>query len=161
MTLAPEELAGRLDRLLGAAQARLRAVSASVFEREPGTRDLGYQLFRGALACVEAMDRGRFDERALLEQAPPDLNDGAALARYGALVRGRLAGWFEGAGRDEYAATVDTERGVRTGHQLVEQAVLRAARDLGRLYVVLDRLGVPSDIPFPTDVVADLPQSQE
>ena len=43
---------------------------------------------------------------------------------------------------DEYAATVETEGGVRTGHQLVEQAVLQAARDLGRLYVVLDRLGV-------------------
>src|SRR5262245_18593590 len=137
MTVAPTELADRLDRLLGAAQARLRGVRASVFEREPGARDLGYQLFRGALACVEAMDRGRFDERALLEQGPPDLNDGAAIARYGALVRGRVAGWFEGAGRDEYAATVDTERGVSTGHQLVEQAVLRAARDLGRLYVVL------------------------
>jgi hypothetical protein len=158
MTLAPAELAGRLDRLLGAAQARLRGVPASVFEGEPGTRDLGYQLFRGALACVEAMDRGRFNGRALLEQAPPDLDDGAALARYGALVRGRLAGWFEGAGRDDYTATVETEGGVRTGHQLVEQAVLRAAHDLGRLYVVLDRLGVPSDTPFPIDLIADLPR---
>jgi len=156
---APEELAARLDRLLGTAQARLRGVPVSVFDREPGTRDLGYQLFRGALACVEAMDRGRFDGQALLEQAPPDLDDGAALARYGALVRGRLAGWFEGAGREEYAATVETEGGACTGYQLVEQAVLRTARDLGRLYVVLDRLGVAADTPFPTEVIADLPRS--
>jgi hypothetical protein len=161
MTLSPEELASRLDRLLGAAQARLRGVPAGVFAREPGTRDLGYQLFRAALACVEGMDRGRFEERALLEPAPPDLDDGAALARYGALVRGRVAGWFEGAGREEYQAGVDIEGGVRTGYQLVEQAVLRAARDLGRLYVVLDRLGVPADTPFPLDVVADLPRLEE
>jgi hypothetical protein len=132
----PEELARRLDALLEAAQSLLRELPPEALTREPGLRDLAYQVFRGALASIEAIDRGRLDPAWLEEAAPPALDDGPALARFGALGRARLAGWFEGAARDDYERSVATAEGPRSGHALLAQAVARAGADVRRLHVV-------------------------
>ena len=69
--------------------------------------DLAFHLFRSALAFADGMDLGRVPSEWLAQTRPPDLQDGDAVARYGALVRGRVAGWFEGAGPGEYARVID------------------------------------------------------
>ena len=135
-TPPPEELAHRLDSLLEAAQSLLRELPSESLAREPGLRDLAYQVFRGALACIEAIDRGHLDPAWLEEAAPFSLDDGPALARFGALGRARLAGWFQGAGRDDFERSVVTSEGPRSGHALLAEAVTRAAADLRRLHVV-------------------------
>ena len=91
----PAELGRRLDEILAAAERLIRPVP----EVEIGElRDTAYRIFRLALAFVDGMDRGRLAGDARHQHAPEDLRDGASVARYGALVRGRVGGWFEGAG---------------------------------------------------------------
>jgi hypothetical protein len=149
--LPPDELARRLDRLLEAAQAMLQELSPDALARAPGLRDLGYQVFRGALAGIEAIDRGRLDPTWLEEAAPPSLDDGPALARFGALGRARLAGWFQGAGREEYGRSITTAEGPRSGQEVLAQTVRRAHADLRRLYVVAG-----PGAPLPADVLRDV-----
>src|SRR5207244_12061375 len=98
----PTELARRLDVVLDTTQQFMRIVPDKHLEWRPPERNrtfrnLGYHVFRLSLAFVDGMDLGEFPESWLLDQAPADLNDGAAIARYGALVRGRISGGFEGA----------------------------------------------------------------
>ena len=133
----------------------LQELSPDAIALAPGLRDLGYQVFRGALACIEAIDRGRLDPTWLEEAAPPSLDDGPALARFGALGRARLAGWFQGAGQEEYGRSVATAEGPRSGQEVLAQTVRRAHADLRRLYVVAGPRLTPG-APLPADVLRDV-----
>jgi DinB superfamily len=159
--LAPRALATRLDEVLAAAHAILSAMGKAHVdwvppERKRTVRDLGYHVFRLALAYIDAMDRGRFPEGPLQETAPEGLHDGPAVARYGALVRGRLAGWFEGASDDEFARIIDVYYGPESGHALLERTTWHAAQHVRQLHDCARRLGVAAPAPSPT-LFVDLP----
>lgn len=160
--LAPLELAARLDRILESAAALLSVLDRRQVEWEPperprNLRDLGYHVFRLSLAYVDGMDLGRFPESWLQEKAPEDLRDGAAIARYGALVRARLGGWFEGAGGDEYARTIDIYYGPQSGHDLLERTTWHAGQHVRQLYDLASRLGVTPPKPLPAEALKGLP----
>jgi hypothetical protein len=160
--LAPAELAARLDRILESAQALVAAIPDDRIdwrppERDRSLRDLGYHVFRLALAFVDGMDLGRFPHAWLQETAPPALADGPAVARYGALVRGRLAGWFQGAGPDEFARVVDVYYGPQAGHDLLERTTWHAAQHLRQLHALVERLGLPPAAPLPHETFRGLP----
>src|SRR5262249_48197413 len=98
----PVALGRRLDDTLAEAERMIHGVpEALMSERGHGLdgalRDLAFRLFRLGLSFTDGMDLGRVPAEWHHETAPEDLRDGAAVARYGALVRGRLAGWLEGA----------------------------------------------------------------
>lgn len=160
--LTPRELAARLDRVLDIAQALVQGLGREQMEWTPPernrtVRDLGYHVFRLSLAFVDAMDRGEFPETWLQEPTPADLRDGPEVARYGALVRARLAGWFEGAGSDEYARVIKVYYGPQTGHDMLERTAWHAAQHLRQLYVLAERLGVTPPEPLPTETFRGLP----
>ena len=160
--LPPAELAARLDRILESAQQLLRLVPERLMdwrppERDRPLRDLGYHVFRLALGFVDGMDLGEFPERWLGERAPADLHDGAAIARYGALVRGRIAGWFEGASAREFERVIRVYYGPQSAHELLERTTWHAAQHLRQLYVLADRLGLTPPAPLPTDAFEGLP----
>ena len=160
--LAPAELAARLDTVLASAQALLARMTEAHLdhvppERHRPVRDLGFHVFHLALAFVDAMDRGALPERWFRDTAPPDLRDGAAVARYGALVRGRLAGWFEGAAASEYARVIAVYYGPQAAHELLERTTWHAAQHLRQLYVLAERLGVAPPAPLPAPAFAGLP----
>jgi hypothetical protein len=159
---APLELASRLDRILDSAEALLSVLDRGQVEWEPperprSVRDLGYHVFRLALAYVDGMDLGRFPESWLQETAPDDLRDGPAIARYGALVRARLGGWFEGAAPDEYARTIDVYYGPQSGHDLLERTTWHAGQHLRQLYDLATRLRVMPPKPLPAEALKGLP----
>jgi len=160
--LPPAELGARLDRILEATQRLLEPLDAHQLDSTPPERarplrDLAYHVFRLALACVDGMDLGELPERWLEERAPADLRDGAAVARYGALVRGRIAGWFEGAAPGEFARTIAVYYGPQSGHDLLERTAWHAAQHLRQLHVLVGRLGVVPAAPLPVDAFAGLP----
>lgn len=113
-----------------------RALDEKLPRVEGSVRDLAFRLFRLSLAYVDGMDMGELRGAWLREPAPPDLVDGPAVARYGALVRGRVAGWFEGAGAREYTRTIMTGDGPETGHALLERTVAQAAESLRQLHAL-------------------------
>jgi DinB family protein len=160
--LPPAELARRLDRVLQCAAGLVRDLPAGALdftppERQRTLRDLAYHLFRLSLAFSEAMDRGQQPRAWLGETAPPEMADGVALASYGALVRGRLQGWFEGTGPGEYAQIVQVYYGPQSGHDLLERTTWHAAQHLRQLYDLAGRLGITPPGPLPTAEFQGLP----
>ena len=160
--LPPLELGARLDKIL-ACTGRLvgslpiRALDHKPPQRDRSVRDLAFHVFRLSLAYVDGMDMGVLPESWLQEQAPPDLVDGPAVARYGALVRGRVSGWFEGAASSEYARTIAAYDGPRSGHDLLERTTSHAARHLRQLYALVGDLGLTPPEPLPTSNFEGLP----
>ncbi len=146
---SPSELAARLDHILVEAERLIALVpEARIGDVPVGSdrplRDLAFQTFRQSLAFADALDRGRFSQAWLEEAAPQDLSDGPAIARYGALVRGRLAGLFEGAGPSEYSRVIDVDHGTEVAHDLLERTTRSAAAQLGRLRAAIIELDLAS-----------------
>lgn len=143
--LSPDELARRLDRILEAAQRAIRQVPLDRLgtkspDRDRTVRQLGYHLFRLSLAFRDGMEQRTFPEAWLVEEAPPEIADGAAIARYGEAVRRQLAEWF---GRSQdYGRTVAAYYGPQTGHELLERTAWHAAQHLRQLYALLEQIGV-------------------
>jgi hypothetical protein len=139
---AAATLGRRLDEILGEAERLIRAVpeaemSAAVPGGGTSLRDLAFRLFRLGLGFADGVDVGRFSEAWREEPAPDDLRDGAAMARYGALVRGRLGGWFEGAGPGEFTRLIAADGGAGPALTLLERVVSEADRQLARLQAAL------------------------
>ena len=145
--LDPGELGRRLDDILAAGERMIREVPAA--DLDPPLRDLAFRLFRLGLGFADGMDLGRFPEDWRHECAPGDLQDGTAVARYGALVRGRLAGWFEGASAREFARVIAVHDGPQTGHELLERVTGAAAGQLRVLHDGLARRGLGPWEPLP------------
>jgi hypothetical protein len=145
--LDPGELGRRLDDILGAGERMIRGVPEA--DLDPPLRELAFGLFRLGLGFADGMDLGRFPEDWRREPAPGDLLDGASVARYGALVRGRLAGWFEGAGPREFARVIVVHDGPQPGHELLERLTGAAAEQLRALRDALARRGLAPSEPLP------------
>jgi hypothetical protein len=162
--LPPAELAARLDRVLAAAARAMRQVPPGQLEmthpgRDRSVRQLGYHLFRLALAFRDARREGRLPKTWLDEMAPPALADGPAVAAYGEGVRRELAAWF--ARPDAVADDVETYYGRQTAHELLERTVWHAAQHLRQLYAFLERMGVAPDAPLGDADWAGLPLPAE
>ena len=160
--LTPLELGARLDRILACTGSLLGALPPGALDHTPPqrdrtVRDLAFHVFRLALAYVDGMDMGEIRASWLQEKAPPDLVDGPAVARYGALVRGRVSGWFEGAAPSEFGRTIEIDGGPRSGHDLLERTASHAARHLRQLYALAIDLGVTPPDPLPTSDFEGLP----
>jgi len=160
--LSPAELATRLDRILATAEALLHVVPDDRIEfvppeRKRTLRALGHHLFRLSLAFVDAMDGGALPEEWFQESPPPAIATGGDIARYGALVRARLQGWFAGAAPDEYARVVQVYYGPQAGHDLLERTTWHAAQHLRQFYDLAARLGITPPAPLPTDAFQGLP----
>ena len=160
--LSPKVLAERLDRILATTEALVREIPGERMEWTPPERnrplaDLGFHVFRLSLGFVEGVDRATFPATVHTETAPADLRTGDAVARYGALVRARLSGWFAGAGGDEFTQIVETYWGPVVAHDLLERTTWHAAQHMRQLYVLAARIDVKPPTPEPTELYKDLP----
>jgi hypothetical protein len=115
------------------------------------------EIIDGSLAFADGMDLGRLPEAWLQDKAPPDLREGAAVARYGALVQGRLGGWFEGASPREYERVIDVYSGPQSGHDLLERTTWHAAQHLRQLHALVEELGIAPPEPLPVADFDGLP----
>ena len=160
--LEPPVLAERLDRILASTESLVRRIPDERMEWTPPERnrplaDLGFHVFRLSLGFVEAMDSATFPDTVHAELAPRDLRTGDGLARYGALVRARISGWFEGAAKEEFAQTVQAYWGPIVAHDFLERTTWHAAQHLRQLYILAGRIGVTPAAPEPTELYKDLP----
>ena len=105
--LSPTELTERLDVVLAATQRALRQVPREhLGMKYPGrdrtVRQLGFHVFRVAASFVDTREQGKLISDWFGENAPAEMVDGDAVARYGETVRERLRafctrpGWCEG-----------------------------------------------------------------
>ena len=92
------------------------------------------------------MDRGHLPETWFDERAPQGMDDGGDVARWGALVRGRIAGWFDGAADSEFDRTLSIYYGPQGAHDLLERTAWHCGQHLRQLYVLAERLNIkPAD----------------
>ena len=160
--LSPLVLAARLDRILASTEALVRLIPDDRVEWTPPERnrplsDLGFHVFRLSLGFIEAVDRGTFPASVHAQTAPVDLRTGEGIARYGALVRGRLSGWFAGAGGDEFGRIIEAYWGPIGAHDMLERTTWHAAQHLRQLYILAGRIGVTPSAPEPIAAYEDLP----
>jgi hypothetical protein len=158
----PADLAARLDRVLESCQRLVERFDSERLDHVPAerkrtVRDLAFHVYRVALSFIDAVDRNELPEAWFEERAPLDLVSGPDVARYAALVRGRIAGWFEGAGGDEFRRTVMTYYGPQAADELLERTVWHAGQHLRQLYVLAERLGVVPPAPLPVEALRGLP----
>jgi uncharacterized damage-inducible protein DinB len=158
----PAVLAARLDRVLESAQRLVERFDAERMshvppERKRTVRDLAFHVYRVGLSFIDAVDRGELPESWFDERAPEHLVTGADVARYGALVRARITGWFQGAGPEELSRSVVTYYGPQAADDLLERTVWHAGQHLRQLYVLAERLGVTPPAPLPADALEGLP----
>jgi hypothetical protein len=160
--LSPRELGARLDALLAAGEVLTRAIPAERMGWKPPERDrtlgdLAFHLFRVGLSFVDTMDSGYLAESVFGEHAPADLVDGPAVARYGALVRGRVGGWFDGAGDAEFRRVANTYYGPQPAHEFLERTTWHCAQHLRQLHVLFDRVGLKAPVPLDDALLERLP----
>jgi len=140
---APAALASRLDTILMAAESLLRSLpdnghSGGSPEDARHLGEAGFRLFRLGLAFIDAVDAGRLREAWLREGLPDDMRESRTLANYGALVRGRVAGWFEGTEAAVFARTIEGPDGTRSAHELLQLITEQAAHHLRELSALVD-----------------------
>jgi len=162
--LSQEELKRRLDKILGAAQQAMIQVPAEhLGMASPGrrrtVRNVGYHVFRLSYAFCEAMEKGHFQAEWLLEEAPPEMTDGAAIARYGQKVRERLKVWF--LHPDPCAGWVAMDSGDQTGYELLGWTVWHAAHHLRQLYAFLRLMGKEPLDPLSEESFTGLPMPED
>jgi len=160
--LSPRELAARLDGILARAEKLVTALSVEALDHrlprgDGSVRDVAFQVFRRGLAYVDGMDMGTLPEAWLDERAPGDLIDGPAIARYGALVRGRISGWFEGAAASEYTRIIKVFDGPQNGHDLLQRMTVMAAQHLRRLRALAAERDTDQPDPRPLSEFDGLP----
>jgi hypothetical protein len=160
--LSPATLASRLDGILASVEALLGRVDAERFtwkppERDRSIGDLGYHAFRVGLSFIDSLDRDGLQESWFGENAPADMRDGPAVARYGGLVRARIAGWFQGAASDEFTRTVRTYYGPQGAHELLERTTWHAGQHLRQLYDLAARLNIIPPTPLDPTLFEGLP----
>jgi len=162
--LKPTELAQRLDLVLEATQRALRQIPPEhLGMKKPGrdrtVRQLGYHVFRLSAAFVDTREQGHLSDKWFGQEAPAEMADGAAVARYGDTVRRRLAeyyrrpGWCDG--------TVSTYYGPQTAPAFMERTTWHAAQHLRQIYWFLEQMGVHADSPLTDADLDGLPFPRE
>ncbi|MBZ5539875.1 MAG: hypothetical protein LAN61_05065 [Acidobacteriia bacterium] len=147
--LETAELACRLLRILAAAERAIlevppKGLKVKVPNRDRTVCDLAFHLFRLSLAYRDAVETRYFPESWLQETAPPEMHDGAALARYGEGVRKQLTAWWTRT--DISQDNIVTYYGCQTGPELLERTVWHAAHHLRQLYALIEGMGsMPKD----------------
>jgi hypothetical protein len=162
--LAPAELARRLDRILDlGAQAMRQVPPEHLTLAHPGRnrsiRQLGYHVFRLALAFSEAMAARRLLKAWQDEAVPPEVADGPAVAAYGETVRRRLAEWFARPGAWE--GVVETYYGPQSGHDLLERTTWHAAQHVRQIHALLGGVGITPRAPLTEADLRGLPLPAE
>ncbi len=164
--LPPQVLATRLDRILASTEALVRMIPDARMEWTPPERkrplaDLAFHVFRLSLGYIEGADHASFPASVHTETPPADMRTGDAIARYGSLVRGRISGWFQGAGGDEFARTIEAYWGPISSHDLLERTAWHAGQHLRQLYILAERLEITPSAPLPVDAFEGLPMPSE
>jgi hypothetical protein len=162
--LAPDELARRMDAVLGATQRAMRQIPREHLGMKKPGRDrsvhqLGFHVFRLSLSFVDTREQGHLSADVFEEMAPDGMADGEDIARYGDTVRRKIAAyvtkpdWCEG--------SVSTYYGPQSTHDFMERTTWHAAQHLRQIYWFLEQMGVSADAPLTDADFAGLPLPNE
>lgn len=158
------ELRRRLDAILAAAERFAVQLPADSLQTKLPNRprsyaNLVYHIFNIADAFVEHGEGIPLVYESYDRTAPPDQQTNEHLAAYGRSVQGRLADWFNGAGRSaDFYARAKVYYGEQTLHQFLERTTWHSGQHTRQLtWVLSDILRISPNGPLPPSTFEGLP----
>jgi len=160
--LAPDELAARLQSLLGAAETLVAALPPDRLhdklpQRERSWLDLGFHVSMIVQGLVTAATGGELTYEMYERRAPASWRDAAPAVDFSRATRRALASWWREA-RQDAGLRVKTYFGETSLESLLERSAWHVAQHCRQLdYLVHEVAGVNEAPRLPADALAGLP----
>jgi len=165
--LSPAQLAGRLDRFIGAALQIIPLMPDDQLDTEVPNRPrryraLAHHMFRIPEAFLEVAG-GKFFSHGLPTEITrrEEMASAAALAAYGQGVRERVAGWWEARADKSCQEIVETYYGPQSLHEVLERTTWHIGQHCRQWMMLLDMAGIKLERPLADPDFADLPMPKQ
>jgi glutaredoxin len=161
--LSPDELVQRLDAVLEAAEAGVRALPNDALEkilpgRNRSYRQLANHIFRIPDAFLEAVAAGENLAVESINRGPTDaMKTFDDVADYGAEVRRKVRAWWAKETDRNGQRIMDTYYGPTAMHLVFERTAWHSTQHTRQLEMVLGIVGKPVPKPLTPDMMKGLP----
>ncbi len=161
--LSPEALMAKMDLALTAAARYVRQIPAAELDkpfrnRNRPIRALAYHVFRIVEGFLESMHDGcLLTYERIMTDAPPSVQTGEDIARYGEDVLARARQWWAACPDRSCQSPMETYFGTHPVHVVLERAVWHPAQHVRQLMLILETLGIQPDRPLSAADLAGLP----
>ena len=161
--LPPGQLVAKLDMVLAASQRMAVQIPdehkhENVRNRKRSYRELAHHMMRITEAFLETVESGVTFTPDLPVKPPSDgMQEFSQIADYGAVVRRRLAAWWDGVEDMSCAAPVETYFGPQKTHDLLERTTWHTAQHVRQIMLCLEDWGITPDGPISMDDLDGLP----
>ena len=162
--LSPEELYGRLDRILGAARSYIELVpedklKVTIPKRETrDIRDLSYHIFAVPVDFIEALDGAEYTQATA--HVPDSIRGRGDLLAYADSVRRRTADWYKSQAPASWSRIFKTMWGDQTIHEVFERTTWHSGQHTRQLIAMLEMIGRPAPSPLTNADFAGLPMPE-
>ena len=161
--LSPEELFGKLEAILAAAQRAIAAfpsdkLKMTVPRREQrDVRELGYHIFRIPIDFIDALAGAEY--RAGTQPVPDAVQTPDEIAAFGEDARRRIARWFPTQTAASWETTFETSYGTHSRHRYLERTAWHSGQHLRQLHAMLESAGLAVE-PLSGALFAGLPMPE-
>ena len=161
--LSPEALMAKMDLVLTAAARYVRQIPAAELDkpfrnRNRPVRALAYHVFRIVEGFLESMhDGGLLTYERIMTDAPPSVQTGEDIARYGEGVLARAQQWWAACPDRGCQGPMQTYFGTHPVHVVLERAVWHPAQHVRQLMLILETLGIQPERALSAADLAGLP----
>ncbi|RPI48647.1 MAG: NrdH-redoxin [Betaproteobacteria bacterium] len=161
--LTPAQLYDKYRLIFSAAQRYVRQFSREQLEelvipnRPRKIRTLCFHVFRIGEAFLEAWDGAEYSQGIADGDPGEAMQDGDAIARYGASVWAKYESWWQGIDDRKLERVLKTYYGDTSAHRVLERCTWHSAQHCRQLIAVLERMGVQPDGPLAPQDLAGLP----
>jgi DinB superfamily len=161
--LSPEQLFDKYKMVFAAAQRYARQFSLEqlnekVIPNRPRViRTLCFHVFRIGEAFLEAWDGAEYSQGIADGEPIASLQDGNAIAHYGAGVWKKYESWWQGLEDKKLTRVLKTYYGDTNAHRVFERCTWHSAQHCRQLVAVLERMGIQPDRALTPADLAGLP----
>jgi hypothetical protein len=160
--LSPDELVGRLDRFLSAAERFIPQMPDALLTKEVPNRPrsyrvLGHHMFRVAETFLEVAGGAALAYDSLTAPPPDSMRTAADIAGYGEDVHRRFGAWWAGKTDRTGRETVQTYYGPQTLHEYLERTTWHVGQHVRQWMMLLRMAGIEPDRPLDDPDFASLP----
>ncbi len=165
--LPPEQLVAKLDMVLAATQRMVVQIPdahkhENVRNRKRSFRELTHHMVRITEAFLETVEDGvTFTPDLPVKPPGDDIQEFTQIADYGAVVRSRLAAWWDGVDDKTCITPVETYFGPQKTHDLLERTTWHTAQHVRQIMLCLEDWGIAPDGPISMDDLAGLPMPEK
>lgn len=161
--LSADELVGKLELVLGAAERYVRQLpdghlGDKLPNRDRSYGELAHHIFRIPEAFIEAAASGRELTHASFVTPPgPEHRTAEGIVTYGREVRAKVRAWWAETPDKDGVSRIPTYYGPQRLHEVLERTTWHSAQHVRQLMMVLERLGIAPDRPLTAADLAGLP----